>query len=333
MGIGIKTAPRPPSGTTSSGLQLPPPPPVDEYGSAYNASSPQSARRTPSIQSNISHNPRPSGSNLVPKFAAPSKNQPGQAPQTGSPQVISSPLMMKKQQSPPGAAAPYTHARNDSFSSSSSSQPQSPAMHMRTSSNLSSTPSPTMAPQSPVQGQSLSQVVTQKPAPVRMEKPKFEESPDKDSVTRALCDYLISQLEDGIRLQKKPEYVDMKCFVSKDHTTLGIGHLSFDGTNAEGICDTANAEKHELSTIQDIREIPANKPTLGIVFNNGVKEIEFQCKDPNAYANFIDGMNALLGRAPVTKDRNADIYSIGKLLEIAQMYGPPQIPPLPPSSN
>ena len=160
------------------------------------------------------------------------------------------------------------------------------------------------------------------------------ESPDRDSVTRAMCDYLIHQLEEGIRLQKKPEFTETKCFVTEDHTKLGIGQITFDGVNQEGICDTSKATMYEMATVQDIREITGGKPTLAIVFNNGEKEIEFQSKDVNAYANFIDGVNALLGKAPKTKERIVDIQNISELLKIAKAYGPPQIPPPPfPSTN
>ena len=161
----------------------------------------------------------------------------------------------------------------------------------------------------------------------------LEESSDKDSVTRALCDYMIFQLEEGIRLLKKPEFTDVRCFVTKDHKQLGVGQVSFDGTSAEGTCDTSKAAMYDMDNVLEIREIKGGKPTLAVAFCDGTKELEFQCKDPNAYANFIDGMNALLGKAPATEDRNADIESIKELLKIAQVYGPPQLPPLPPKDN
>jgi hypothetical protein len=57
--------------------------------------------------------------------------------------------------------------------------------------------------------------------------------------------------------------------------------------------------------------------------------ITFQSKDKNAFINFFDGIGALLGHAPVTKERNADLKMIEEVFQLAQLYGPPPVPPPP----
>jgi len=190
----------------------------------------------------------------------------------------------------------------------------------------------------------------------------------RDAVTRTMCEYMIRELERGIRLQKTPEFTDMFCSISTDHTELIISPLVFEGpaTGTQGSTsgqtgtpagagssgDDAQQQTQQLSAdgtmrnmaaatrypiraierVQDNRG-PDGKLALSVMFKQTAElkllPITFQSKDRMAFVNFIDGIGALLGHAPQTKERIADLKLIAEVFELTQQFGAPPVPPPP----
>ena len=168
---------------------------------------------------------------------------------------------------------------------------------------------------------------------------KKEDTPDRDAETRTLCDYMIQELENGIRMQRISDYKDMIIKYVKE----GTPSLVMNEPTYEGIDTDKKAELlAEVSSIESVSGKPdARTQKLSVVLTfkpstdpqqPSKPPVTFQCKDKNAYVNMVDGIGALLGRAPRSFERLRDLQTIAELYKLAQIYGPPALPP-PPASK
>ena len=171
---------------------------------------------------------------------------------------------------------------------------------------------------------------------------KETNSADRDPVVRTLCDYMIQALERGLRLQKvcgKPgqqqDYIDMLCLVTEDHKTLQLGRPSYDG---EGVDPAQDIQEYPVETIGKVVETEVASSTgrkdrklqLLVHFTDPrFDDVTLQCKDRAVFVNFLDGIGALMGHAPRTAERIADLGTIKELFDYTKLYGPPVPPPLP----
>jgi len=173
----------------------------------------------------------------------------------------------------------------------------------------------------------------------------IQESPDRDAETRTLCDYMIQELEKGIRMQRTSDYKDVVIkYVKEGEPSLVLTEPRFEGL------ETTDAEKEPelLCRLSDLESV-SGKPEFGgkqdaqrgpkllvlVVFRlirggqQSKTQVTFQCKDKNAYVNMVDGIGALLGRSPRSYERVRDLQTIAELYRLAQIYGPPALPPAP----
>ena len=173
-----------------------------------------------------------------------------------------------------------------------------------------------------------------------------EDSPDCDQETRTLCDYMVHELVKGIRLQRTSDFKDITIRYVAD-TPQGPA-LRFSESTLEdgdnGDSDDGRGECHPLDTIASVcgRPEPTQKGQGAKLFvviafkqpadgSPAPPAVTFQgkSKEKNAYINVVDGIGALLGRAPATYERVRNRQTITELYRLAQLYGPPPLPPPP----
>ena len=179
-----------------------------------------------------------------------------------------------------------------------------------------------------------------------------EDSPDCDQETRTLCDYMVHELEKGIRLQRTSDFKDITIRYVADapqgpslrFSESALDDDDNDGNGSGSSSDEARGEYHPLATIASVCGRPettqkgqAAKLFVVVAFKEPADgapappPVTFQgkIKEKNAYINVVDGIGALLGRAPATFERVRNRQTITELYRLAQLYGPPPLPPPP----
>lgn len=177
-----------------------------------------------------------------------------------------------------------------------------------------------------------------------------EDSPDCDQETRTLCDYMVHELEKGIRLQRTSDFKDITIRYVADTPQgpalrFSESALEDDDTGSgTGAGGSDEGECHPLATIASVTGRPettqrgqAAKLFVVVAFKEPADgapappPVTFQgkIKEKNAYINVVDGIGALLGRAPATYERVRNRQTITELYRLAQLYGPPPLPPPP----
>lgn len=176
-----------------------------------------------------------------------------------------------------------------------------------------------------------------------------EDSPDCDQETRTLCDYMVHELEKGIRLQRTSDFKDITIRYVADTPQgpalrFSESALDDDDNGRSNDNDNSSGEYHPLATIASVCGRPettqsgqAAKLFVVVAFkapadgSPAPPAVTFQgkIKEKNAYINVVDGIGALLGRAPATFERVRNRQTITELYRLAQLYGPPPLPPLP----
>jgi len=113
---------------------------------------------------------------------------------------------------------------------------------------------------------------------------KVEESPDRDAETRTLCDYMIQELEKGIRMQRTSDYKDVVIKYIKDGTpSLVLTEPKYEGLETvdsekepELLCELSEIEtvsgKPEFGSKQDAQRGP--KLLVSVTFNKPTKSSE-----------------------------------------------------------
>jgi len=162
-----------------------------------------------------------------------------------------------------------------------------------------------------------------------------EDTPDRDQETRTLCDYMIQELENGIRMQRTSDYKDMVIKYVKEGTpSLVMTEPTYEGIEKD--VEKKSEPLTEISNIESVSGKPGQKLTITVTFKPPADPsqpaklpVTFQCKDKKAYVNMVDGIGALLGRAPRSFERTRDLQTVKELFELAKMYGPPPYQSLP----